>query len=267
MVKAPKLDDDGVPERCLSLTVHGDWGHFRRIDRSVSKQTYNVIPRPTAAGLLAAIVGAPRDSYYETFSEHESAMAISVAAPVRTQVVPILSTSTSPDKDNEHLKTAGATGNQKGVTARYPDPDAHSQRYIYEFVVDPAYRIDVAVTDDAFYADLHEHLADGRSQFAPSLGSSQCLASIDFHGEQRPERTDETSVDSTTPGGLTATAPRSGGTTVKQERTHAYMTTDEDGRKTRAYVDYAFTQDGSPIECIDDTLVPCTVGDRTVIFR
>ena len=45
------------PDRCLSLTVRGPWGHFRRIEGNVVKQTYRIIPRTTVAGLLAAVLG------------------------------------------------------------------------------------------------------------------------------------------------------------------------------------------------------------------
>ena len=287
MSSAPTIDDAGVPDRCLSLTVRSEWGHFGRIDRTVSKQTYRVIPRPTAAGLLAAIVGAPRDSYYETFAHSTSAVAISVAAPIRTQNVPILSTSTSTDRDDEHLLEAGATGSSKGVRVRYPNPEAHSQLYNYEFLMNPAYRIDVAVENDTFYDDLKTHLDDGRSQFSPRMGTSQCLASIDFHGETEPTATDATEVHSTVPGGLQVTRPTTGGVTISQERTHAYMEQDGTNRRTRGFVDYAFTTDGddlpetdrrptsrvdpnwrpAPIGVADDSLTVSRLGDRNVIFR
>ena len=47
---------------CLSFTVEGPWAHFRRIDATTEKLTYRVMPRTTVAGLLAAVLGEPRDS-------------------------------------------------------------------------------------------------------------------------------------------------------------------------------------------------------------
>jgi CRISPR-associated Cas5-like protein len=44
--------DEGFrPNRCLSFTVRGPWGHFRRIEGNIVKQTYRIIPRTTVAGL------------------------------------------------------------------------------------------------------------------------------------------------------------------------------------------------------------------------
>ena len=61
-------DEDGgggashSPDRCLSFTVSGPWGHFRRVEGNIVKQTYQVIPRTTVAGLVAAMLGIDRKS-------------------------------------------------------------------------------------------------------------------------------------------------------------------------------------------------------------
>jgi len=52
--------DGSRPKRCLSFTIRGPWGHFRRIEGNIVKQTYRIIPRTTVAGLLAAVVGIER---------------------------------------------------------------------------------------------------------------------------------------------------------------------------------------------------------------
>jgi len=60
--------DGSRPKRCLSFTIRGPWGHFRRIEGNIVKQTYRIIPRTTVAGLLAAVVGIERDGYYDLFA-------------------------------------------------------------------------------------------------------------------------------------------------------------------------------------------------------
>ena len=67
-----------LPPRCLSFTVRGDFGHFRRVDGTVVRQTYKLPPRTTVAGLLSAVAGLERDSYYDQFGPDTSAVAISL---------------------------------------------------------------------------------------------------------------------------------------------------------------------------------------------
>ena len=83
------------PERCLSLTVSGPWGHFRRVEGNVVKQTYRVIPRTTVAGLLAAVLGISRDEYYDLFGPEQSWIAIEPVEPLRTVNMPMNTLSTA----------------------------------------------------------------------------------------------------------------------------------------------------------------------------
>lgn len=53
-----------APNRCLSFTVRGPWGHFRRVEGNIVKQTYRIIPRTTVAGLIAGMLGIERDGYW-----------------------------------------------------------------------------------------------------------------------------------------------------------------------------------------------------------
>jgi CRISPR-associated protein Cas5h len=65
-----------VGERAVSFTVRGEWAHFRRVEANRTKMTYRLPPRTTVAGMVAAISGYDRDSYYDLFGSEESAIAI-----------------------------------------------------------------------------------------------------------------------------------------------------------------------------------------------
>lgn len=262
-VESPTIDAEGIPDRCLSLTIRADWGHFRRIDRTVTKQTYRLPPRTTLAGMLAAVVGAPRDSYYETFGSAVSAMAIEPIRTIRTVTEPMLGLSTNPD---EHFESAGGTG-QKTVQVRYPDSTLNRQLHSYELLVDPAYRVDVAVEDESFYRALTSRLDTGTTHYPVSMGLSEYLAWIDFHGEFAVEPHDRESVevDSAVPAGAGSVVPREGVRT-HVERMPAFMEADEHGRRTTGFGEYTFTTDENGIEIRSDEIVPAQVGDRSVVF-
>jgi CRISPR-associated protein Cas5h len=259
---------NGVPDSCLVCTVSGDWGHFRRIDRTVTKQTYRLPPRTTVAGLLAAIVGVGRDEYYEVFDPAVSAIGIEVVGDLRTTTQPSLGLGTNP---KETFDSAGKTrGN--GISVEFPDSTDNRQIHSYEYVVDPAYRLYVAVEDDDFHAGLKHHLERGTSYYPPSLGLSELLASVETpasgigHEVTAISADDSTvAVDSAIPGAVETVIP-SPGTPHHVERLPAAMEADGRGRRTTEFVDYAFSDDDEPLETTGDGLALGEVAGRTVAF-
>ncbi|QLH77558.1 type I-B CRISPR-associated protein Cas5 [Halosimplex rubrum] len=262
------------PDRCLSLTVEGPWGHFRRVDGNTIKATYRLPPRTTVAGLLAAVAGYERDGYYDVFDRDRSGIAVQpvasgddaseTASIPRTMNLPENSLTTS----NEGMKAVNARGK---VSVRYPDPQADRQRVNYEVLVEPAYRLDVWLADDAAYDRLHDRLADGRSEYVPSLGLSEFLASVTFHGEFSPEQLSESddpvAVESALPApdGIVPSSDHPHGT----ERSPGDMTTTErsgefTGRKTTEYLRWAYSRDGTALKATGVDAM--RVDGRTVVF-
>jgi CRISPR-associated protein Cas5h len=233
---------DGVPDRVLSVLVRADWGHFRRIDRTVTKQTYRIIPRTTVAGLLAAIVGAPRDSYYQTFGSDVSSIAITPAGGIRTQTMSTLGVWTNFD---ERTRSAGASGRSNSTTVKWPPTTTDRQRHPYEFLLNPVYRLDISVEDEDFYRALAAHLVTGKTHYTPSMGLSECLAAVRFLGENDVKQATKSddgqlSVASICPGSIDQTVPRSG-VSYHVERTPRTMQRNSGGRTTESFVDYVYT--------------------------
>jgi CRISPR-associated protein Cas5h len=259
---------NGVPDSCLVCTVSADWAHFRRIDRTVTKQTYRLPPRTTIAGLLAAIVGVGRDKYYELFDPAVSAIGVEVVGGLRTMTQPSLGLGTNPD---ETFDSAGGSG-KKTVKVSFPDSTDNRQIHSYEYVVDPAYRLYVAVEDDDFHAALKHHLECGTSYYPPSLGLSELLARVEtpessVEHEVTPVSVDDSTVaaDSAIPEAVETVIPREGAP-HHVERLPAAMEADGRNRQTTEYVDYAFTADGKPLETTGDGLALGEVAGRTVAF-
>ncbi|WP_142860698.1 type I-B CRISPR-associated protein Cas5b [Salinigranum halophilum] len=264
---APTIDDDGVPDRCLSFTIRSTWGHFKRVGRSVTKQTYRIPPRTTVAGLLAAIVGADRDSYYDIFSADNSAVAITPLSNLRTVNIPTTGLGTDPKQD-----VTTTAGHWASYQLTYQETDRDRQLHAYEVLADPSYRIDVALEDEAFYSTLREHLINGTAIYTPSLGKSEYLATIE---DVKADRTPTThgvdgslDIDSVVPISLSDAVPQ-GGVTYGTERSPAIMEADGDGRRTTRFDDYVYAQQGpKPVRVREDTdIVPVEIGERTVVFR
>jgi len=249
------------PERCLSLTISGPWGHFRRIEGNIVKQTYRVIPRTTVAGLLAAVMGIGRDEYYDLFGPERSWVAIEPVEQLRTVNMPMNTLSTA-DGDLTSLNAHGK------ISVKLPDPTKLRQQHNYEVLVAPAYRIDVALDDRGRYEQLRGLLAAGKSHYVPSLGLSEHLAEIEYHGEFNVGPVNfpddgSIEVDSTVPGGFEDVLMKEG-RRCQVEESPAFMESDENGRSTTAFTTYAFNPDGGSLVV---TEAPAsTVDGRTVVF-
>lgn len=279
------------PDRCLSLVVHAPWGHFRRVDGNTIKATYRLPPRTTVAGLLAAIAGYERDGYYDVFDRARSGIAIQPvtvqrdeaafdeetvtvverpggrvgvepAGVPRTMNLPENSLTTS----DEGMKAVNARGK---VSVRYPDPSVDRQRANYEVLVEPAYRLDVWLSDDDAYDLLRDHLESGTSAYTPSLGLSEHLASVLWLGESTVEPVAETevAVDSAVPNPDSVRPVK--GNPHGVERSPGDMTrTGGDGeftgRRTTEFLRWAYSRDGSRLRA--SNVDAHRVEGRVVVF-
>lgn len=247
------------PKRCLSFEVRGPWGHFRRVEGNVVKQTYRIVPRTTIAGLIAAMLGIERDGYYDLFGPDVSAIAIQPTRELRTVNMPMNTLSTA-SGDLTSLNPRGK------ISIRLPNSTKLRQQHNYEVLVDPAYRIDVALADDERYEQLKGTLEAGKSHYVPSLGLSEYLAEVKHHGEfdvEAGHSSGVVAVDSAVPNAVDDVVldPER---RCQVEESPAFMTTDDGGRTTTGYTTYAYNPDAKSLRISDvDT---AHVDDRTVVF-
>lgn len=264
---SPSISARGVPDSCLSLTVQSTWGHFKRVGRSVTKQTYRIPPRTTIAGMLAAIVGSDRDTYYDVFGAETSAIAITPLSDIRTVNVPTTGLGTDPKQ--AVTKTAGS---RRSYALTYQDTGGDRQIHAYELLADPRYRIDVAVEDEVYYDKLKTRLNNGESYYPPSLGKSEYLCTIeDVKTDVTPTEIDtegQCGIDSIVPISLSEVIPQQG-VTYDIERSPAVMEATSGGRKTTRFDDYVYTRSADADVRVDSTadITPVSVGKRTVVFR
>jgi CRISPR-associated protein Cas5h len=238
--------------------VRGEWAHFRRVEGNVVKQTYRLMPRTSIAGMLAGMLGLGRDEYYDLFRQDVSAVAIQPKTRLRTMNVPQNTLSTA----EEYIQLQPMRGPAR---IGLPDSTAHRQQHNYEMLVEPKYRIDCWLDDDQTYTALKRLLETGESYYPPSLGLSECIASITYRGEHTITASDfaDPTVDSAVVETVDAVVldPQ---TPVRTERSPGFMRADDGGRITTKFVSYAYSPDGAPLRVRDtDAYV---VDNRTVMF-
>ena len=249
-------DLDVAGKECLSFTIAGPWAHFRLVDTTTEKLTYRVIPRTTVAGLIAAVLGEPRDSYYGTFAPDASAIAISPQCALGTQSLPMLTLPTTSGDIKTAEGVSGKTVIDPAVIAK------QRKRRTVEYVVDPAYRIDVILNDQDTFERLWEYLDSGRSVYTPSLGKTECLATIQEVTRTAVEDGGDTeSISSIVPEEHVVPVP---GASLRMERTPAYMEANESGRRTTGFLSYGYAPEEDTLSAPGATVA--TVEDRTVCF-
>ncbi|GAB6273791.1 MAG: hypothetical protein STSR0004_06540 [Peptococcaceae bacterium] len=72
--------------KILSFHLRSKMAHFRRYYSNSSALSYSIPPRTTLAGILAGLLGYPRDSSYEQFSLDQCRISVALITPIKKQV-------------------------------------------------------------------------------------------------------------------------------------------------------------------------------------
>jgi len=139
--------------RLLVFDVFGYAGHFRRIDSPQNfLLSYFFPPRTTLEGLIAGIMGYPRDSYYELFGTEKCDIGLQIMRLVR--------------KIEETLVSDGMEIKKEIVVA---DNGGELQ-----------YRVFFHHIDEKIQNELERRVKEKSFVYPPYLGTSEMLASIEY---------------------------------------------------------------------------------------
>lgn len=152
-------------KKVLVFDLWGDYAHFRKIETTTSPLTYSIPTGTALSGLLAAILGLHRDSYYSTFSKENINFAVRILHPIQKIRMNLNLIDTS---KGFYLWDCG-----KNPRTQIP----------FEFLKDPYYRIFVWLRKPALYSRLKEYLEKHWSVYTPYLGISELIADFRFIGE------------------------------------------------------------------------------------
>lgn len=149
--------------RGVIFDIRGTFAHFRKIYTNSSSLSYSVPPRTTIAGLLAAMFGYERGSYYEKWSSDY----VHIAVRKLSQTYTITQTL-------NYIKAVS--------TGELANPKEHTQipMEVITGADGVAYRIYVCFDDEQYTEELSRRLKNNQFVYPPSLGTAFFLADIDY---------------------------------------------------------------------------------------
>lgn len=166
----------GYPDRLILFDLAGPMAHFRKFYTNSSSLSYSFPPRTTLCGLIAGILGKPRDSYYEEFSLARCRIGLSLRKPVRKiiQIVNYVRT--------KSLSEVNASAGHTQVPLELILPLPGDKRLIY--------RIYFWHEDDELMGDLWRRLREKKFIYPPYLGITECLTEIPWASVVKEESLD-----------------------------------------------------------------------------
>lgn len=159
----------------ISFDVGGKMAHFRKYYANNIALSYTVPPRTTLMGLLAAILGRGRDTYYKEMASDNLRIGVQLLSPVKKTFhrLNYLSIKTLGDIAKDSL------GDFTGRNGRIQTPVEMVTGYDLsrDFV---KYRVFLAADTEgvAIFDEIKKALIEKRSHYNLSLGVANSLASI-----------------------------------------------------------------------------------------
>jgi len=154
--------------KVLSFDIKGKFAHFRKFYANNTALSYSVPPRTTIMGMLAAILGRSRDTYYEELSSSRIMISVQLLTPIKKSFHRL------------NFLSIKSTSDFRGANGRIQTP--------FEVVTGPdigqdtlAYRIYVASVEEGaeLFDELFQKIEGRQSKYNLTLGTANFLASID----------------------------------------------------------------------------------------
>jgi CRISPR-associated protein Cas5h len=154
----------GYPDRLILFDLAGSMGHFRKFYTNSSSLSYSFPSRTTVCGLIAGLLGKPRDSYYEEFSLAQCRIGLSLRKPIRKIIQTVNYVRT------KRLSEVDASAGHTQVPLELVLPLSTNQKLTY--------RIYFWHEDDDLMEELWRRLWKRRFIYPPYLGITECPAEI-----------------------------------------------------------------------------------------
>lgn len=146
----------------LVFDISGKFAHFRKYYTNSSSLTYSFPPRTTLCGIISAIMGYERDSYYEVFSPEKAHIALRIVS-----------------QNRKILQTVNYMKIEQ--TSHFFKPKDHTQ-IPFEIITSEdnvKYRIYFSHEDYNIMEELKVRLKEKSYVYAPYLGAAPFSCSIE----------------------------------------------------------------------------------------
>lgn len=229
-------------DEILWVRLTGSLAQFRKPTSMTTKKTYDIPPRTTIAGLLAAGLGYGSNQYYEIFDPSTTKLGVQVCSDVTTKsFAENYKTTTSSEFKSVRLPNGERASMQK------PEKfvDMNYQQEATEYIRDPEYIVYIDTSDLELHNQLKEMFETRCWVHQPYFGTSECLAAQRDAGSisqyESVEATDVT-VDTVVPD----TQAESVWVEEDQLYVDQFVTNfekDNGSRKIQGFTDYYYTRD------------------------
>ncbi|MBE3571198.1 MAG: CRISPR-associated protein Cas5 [Bacillales bacterium] len=162
--------------RVLSFHICGKIAHFRKFYTNSTALSFTVPPRTTIIGIIAALLGFHRNSYYELFSFDQSNIAVAINAPLKKTIQKL---------NLLHVESKNDLNGSKGFPSQTPTEIILPQNIRTDLI---DYKIWFTHVDTSVY-DTLKNLLDqepnlyGTKGIPISLGTANFTAFICYEGE------------------------------------------------------------------------------------
>lgn len=237
-------------DKILVFDIWGDFAHFRKIETTTSPLTYSIPTGTSLSGIVSAIIGQERDSYYNLFYPESARLAIRVLNPLKKIRININLIKTD---DGFYLWD----NIMKGSEPHSPTP--------FEFVKEPKYRIYIWLKDKELHRKFKDFLQNHKSIYTPYLGISEMIANFTFIGEfdaTMGETIKETEIHSVVRRDKSKLiVDVKEGWTYIRERIPIFM---DSNRVVQEYADVFFEANANPMKVESTTFYK--IGEENIVF-
>lgn len=151
----------------LRFELSGKMAHFRKYYANNTALSYFLPPRTTLMGILAAILGMEKDSYYEALSSEQIRIGAGILSPVKKTFHRL-----------NLLKIVNA-GDFRGRQGRVQTPVEIVSGYdLNQDMVRYAVYVSPQSTGQAIFERICEQVLEGQSTFALSLGTANFMGQL-----------------------------------------------------------------------------------------
>jgi len=243
-------------DEVIVLDVKGDYAHFKKIFTTTSPLTYGIPPKTAITGLLAAILGYERDSYYEAMGKNRCRTALKILNPIKKTRVNL-----------NLLKTKDKTENLIHYNKDYPENVERIQVPL-EAVKNPKYRLFISLEEKQQHQKLKRYLTDHKSIFTPYLGLSEFIAQFEYIGtKESVEKTSaEKKISSVIPESYIPNIRVEEDLRYERERVPGHMKINPDGERTPDdFIDLVYEKNGNSL-LLEDITYQEVEDDRVLFF-
>ncbi len=242
--------------RVLRFDLKGKMAHFRPFYTNANSLSYGFPPRSTIAGLLAGIMGFPRDQYYDEFSPDRAKISVRLMTPIRRIMYSV-----------NYVRTKKGDWSLKKILEKGFETYPMSIQVILPENGDFLdYRIYFAHEDEEFFRELVDAISEGGKYF-PYLGITEFLAWIDNVEVVDGNQTKSRVVHSVAPFSIIEKVDFSRTTHLLVDKMVGHFQVEGGFRKPYpgATGEYAYNPDAKPIYLREEIPV-VAVGEENIIW-